>query len=137
LFFQINDYFIENLYMNKEENNRGSSDNTVKRNEENKISETVALINSHLELKQSNLELKNDNIQTYDFLKKKLHEVIWYLLENNMEKLLTAVYRIDVDERKFISALKEEDSGKISERITDLILERELQKVEFRKKFTS
>lgn len=100
------------------------------------VNDAITLLNDHFDIRQTSLELKNNTLQTYELLRNKLIEVIHYLLSNDIEKLLTAVYRIDVQEDKFKSAMNGENIIFISENIADLILEREFQKVEYRKKFS-
>jgi hypothetical protein len=101
------------------------------------ITDAITLLNDHLDINQTSLELKDDKLKTYQLLRDKLADVINYLLNNDMERLMTAVYRIDVPEEKFKSAMNGENINLISENITDLILEREFQKVEFRKKYSN
>lgn len=105
-------------------------------NENEGINEAISLINDHLDIKQTSLELHNTSVQNYEILRNKLIEVVHYLLNNDIQKLLTAVYRIDVSEQKFKSAMENENINLISENIADLILEREFQKVKYRKKFS-
>jgi len=105
-------------------------------NENEGINDAICLLNDHLEIKQTSLELHNDALQTYELLRNRLTEVIHYLLNNDIQKLLTAVYRIDVPEDKFKSAMENDDINLISENIADLILEREFRKVEYRKKYS-
>ena len=68
-------------------------------------------------------------------LKAKLTIFIAELLENNFEKLYNLVYRHDVKEVKFNEALQKESLTEQAESIADLVIERELQKVETRKMF--
>lgn len=66
-----------------------------------------------------------------------LAEAVNYLLNHNFEKLVSILYRIDVNETKLKTVLKEnpgEDAGKI---IADLIIERQLQKIKSRKETNS
>lgn len=101
------------------------------------LTEAITLINDHLDISKTSLELQNNKLQTYQLLRDKLADVINYLLNNDMEKLLSAIYRIDVSEEKFKSAMNGENINLITENIADLILEREFQKVEYRKKFSN
>lgn len=101
------------------------------------LTEAITLINDHLDISKTSLELQNKKLQTYQLLRDKLADVINYLLNNDMEKLLSAIYRIDVSEEKFKSAMNGENINLISENIADLILQREFQKVEYRKKFSN
>ena len=68
-----------------------------------------------------------------DELHIKLSAYINKLINENFEKLLTLLYRIDVSESKLKQLLQQypgEDAGKI---IASLIIERQQQKIEFRK----
>ena len=59
------------------------------------------------------------------------------LIDKDFNKLINLLYRIDISEQKLKIALQNEDktisSGKT---IAQLIIERQLQKLEFRKKFS-
>lgn len=68
-------------------------------------------------------------------LKSRLSLFIQELLETNFEKLCNMIYRHDVDESKFNEALQSGDISGQAERIADLVIDRELQKVETRKAY--
>jgi hypothetical protein len=82
----------------------------------------------------------NDSLQidlpeniSYEILKEKLSAHISHLIQSDFQKLVSALYRIDVREAKLKSLLKENpdsDAGKI---IAELIIERHLQKIKSRK----
>ena len=65
-------------------------------------------------------------------LHKKLSILIAYLLENDMHRLLNAMYRLDVNEVKFHEAMQGESKQEVAIRVADLIIEREMQKVKTR-----
>ena len=59
-----------------------------------------------------------------------------HLIQNNFEKLVTLLYRIDVSESKLKYLLKEnpnEDAGKM---IAHLIIERQIQKIKLKKEMS-
>jgi hypothetical protein len=68
-------------------------------------------------------------------LKKYLTEKIALMMEKNFNLLLSSLYRIDIDENK----VKELFSGKIKtdipEGLASLIIDRQLQKLYYRKKY--
>jgi hypothetical protein len=64
-----------------------------------------------------------------------LTEKIVNLLLNDMEKLLSILYRIDVNEEKVKHAFELQNPKAIAPKIAELILERELEKAETRKKY--
>ena len=70
-------------------------------------------------------------------LESKLAIYINELIDKDFNKLVNLLYRIDISEQKLKIALQNEDktisSGKT---IAKLIIERQLQKLEFRKKFS-
>lgn len=59
-----------------------------------------------------------------------------YLLEKNAEKLWQALYRIDVSETK-VKTLFQQEQGlpAVAEKLADLIIERQLQKVASRRAY--
>lgn len=73
---------------------------------------------------------------TYQELHSQLSAYINQLIKNNFDKLITYLYRIDVNEEKLKSLLQQnadEDAGNI---IATLIIERQQQKIKLRKQFS-
>lgn len=64
-----------------------------------------------------------------------LQRVINHLLNNDFERLLLALYRIDIDEQKVKRILSEVPPNEISSMIAELVITRELQKIASRKKY--
>jgi len=91
--------------------------------EENK--ELTEAISSRFELVQA------DNL-TIDDLKKVLAGRILVLLEKNVERLLSILYRVDLNQKKldeiFLTGSKEE----IADKIAESVIERQIQKIETR-----
>jgi hypothetical protein len=73
---------------------------------------------------------------TYDALINRLVEIVDHLIAKDFNRLLNALYRIDVSEEKLKSVLakRPENTSLI---IAQMVLERELQKVASRKKHVS
>lgn len=70
-------------------------------------------------------------------LKEKLANQINHLINHDFEKLVNILYRVDVDEsrmRKLLDSGKGENAAGL---IADLVIERQLQKAESRKKSAS
>ncbi|CAN5722542.1 hypothetical protein BH10BAC2_BH10BAC2_42420 [soil metagenome] len=66
----------------------------------------------------------------------KLADYIHQLIDNDFEKLISILYRLDVSEKKLKTLLAErsaEDAGLL---IANAIIERQLQKIASRKKYT-
>lgn len=68
-------------------------------------------------------------------LQSRLSLYIEALLNTNFEKLCNMIYRHDVEESKFNKALQAEQVQEQATRIADLVIDRELQKVESRKAY--
>ena len=65
----------------------------------------------------------------------KLGAYINYLIQNNFEKLVSILYKIDINEdklRQLLQKNRNENAGKI---IAGLIIERQLKKIDTRKNF--
>lgn len=90
------------------------------------------LISKDLQLDEDEALVKRDESVDLNTIHKKLGVLISYLLENDMHRLLNAMYRLDVSEPKFHEAMQAESKEDAVLRITDLIIEREMQKVKTR-----
>lgn len=96
-----------------------------------------------LELSESIIQdfhLDSDNelvsIRHMDDLRHKLEKIVAYLLDNDFERLLNAMYRLDIDEEKFKKAVSGTDGKNISREIAELIVSREIQKLKTRIKYS-
>lgn len=86
-----------------------------------------------LNINQS-LEIEMAPSTSYEEMREKLAAHINHLINTNFEKLVFYLYRIDVDEnkmRKLLDNNKNQDSALL---LADLIIERQLQKIESRRK---
>ena len=68
-------------------------------------------------------------------LEQKLTVFINDLIQNDFQKLVTILYKIDVDENRLKRILTEKGGKDAAGIITGLIIERELQKIKTRKQF--
>ncbi|HNP18241.1 MAG TPA: hypothetical protein PKL31_07410 [Fulvivirga sp.] len=96
------------------------------------LNQTVALIQKDFTLEASDLPASIDSM---DKLRIELNKVVSYLLDKDFNRLLNALYRIDVSEAKVKLILSEENPERLSLALTDLIIKRELKKIETRKKY--
>lgn len=62
-------------------------------------------------------------------LKQALQDRIAYLIEHDFEKLVQLLYTIDVDEKGLKHLLQQQQERDAAEIITELIMERQLQKM--------
>ena len=84
-------------------------------------------------VKDLGLSVEDDvKIEGLEKLKKWLTQEIMMLMDHDFKKLLQILYRIDVNEQK---AKKAFSATNPTSALAELIIERELQKVESRKKY--
>lgn len=70
-----------------------------------------------------------------DELKEKLANTINELLQNDFEKLVSILYRMDINEPKLKSLLKENPEADAGLIIADMMIERQEQKIKSRSQF--
>ncbi|WP_462221025.1 hypothetical protein [Ferruginibacter sp.] len=68
-------------------------------------------------------------------LEEKLSAAINELIQDNFEKLVSLLYRIDVSEKKLKNLLQDHASENAGKIIAQLIIERQLEKMALRKKY--
>ena len=83
--------------------------------------------------KDFNLDISATDVATTEDFQQILSKIIRHLLDNDFERLLNALYRIDVREEKVKLAMATGDD--VAEQIALLIIEREMQKVITREKY--
>ena len=75
------------------------------------------------------VELEDREESPYEQLRKQLRPVIDWLMEKRPERLFALFYRIDIPEQTVKRIMTGGGEGDVVEQCTDLILQRELQKV--------
>lgn len=92
-----------------------------------------------VQLISQDLYLERDHFQPVptdtEEIRNKLKAVIDHLLEKDFERLLNAMYRLDIDESKFNQVLSGVYGSDVSGKLAEIIIERELRKVETRKRY--
>jgi hypothetical protein len=73
---------------------------------------------------------------SFEEIQKKLEANINFLITHDFEKLISLLYRIDVNEAKLKNILKENKDQDASKLIAGLIIERQLQKIKTRSEFS-
>ena len=94
------------------------------------IIESCHLINQHFNLVNPLLPAKIDSLED---LKIALTQIITHLLDHQFELLLQIMYQIDVSEEKFNAIFQK--NGNIPQEIAELVIERELEKIQTRIKY--
>lgn len=98
------------------------------------VTNTLALIQKDLDLPDSQI-IESPEFD-FDGLKNYLESAISKLLDEDFNRLLNAMYRIDIREDQLADALNTTDQSQVATKIADLIIQRELQKVRSRKKYS-
>ncbi|WP_338731917.1 hypothetical protein [Mangrovimonas cancribranchiae] len=83
----------------------------------------------------ANIDLDFEDTILPETLKLQLHEIVYNLIQEKFADYLNLLYIIDVPEHK-IKQLNGDDTLKLSEEVTFLILLREWQKVWFRQQYS-
>ncbi|HCP93595.1 MAG TPA: hypothetical protein DIU05_06140 [Bacteroidetes bacterium] len=94
--------------------------------DESLLPDTIQSIQKYMEM---------ESTPTYENVLEVLTSSVMYLLLHDMEKLLNILYRIDVNEPKVKAAFAQNNPKLIAPTIAQLILDRELQKAESRRKY--
>ena len=74
-------------------------------------------------------------IESFFQLQAALSEQINFLIKNNFSSLIAVLYRLDISEKKLRRLLANNADKNAGDIIADLIIERQLQKIELRKIF--
>ena len=85
-------------------------------------------------LRQS-LEIDLPENISFDLLKERLSSHINFLIQSDFQKLVSILYRVDVNESKLKHLLQENQGFDAANIITDLFIERQLQKIRSRQEY--
>lgn len=98
------------------------------------IKESLVLFESDFQLEPSYLKIDQTKTFTFENAYRLIYRVVQHLISNDFNGLINTLYRIDVSEQKLKKALAKtsEDPAAL---ISQMIIERELQKVETRRKY--
>ncbi len=96
------------------------------------IQDISELVVHDFRLEEKRDALISKNIQEF---REKLSNLINYMLDNDFEKLLNAMYRLDINEDSFKMVLSNQNTLNVAQDIADLVIEREMQKVKSRRKY--
>lgn len=92
--------------------------------------ELIAVLNTQLQLELPKTISENQ-------LEQKLSEFIEHLINTDFERLVQILYKTDVNESELKKMLQTESGENAAAIIAKLIIKRELEKIESRKKFSN
>lgn len=88
----------------------------------------------NFDLKINDQEL-DENSAYFDYLKGQLSARIEVLINTDMDRLLQALYRIDVNDRETDRAFALGEIRQVSDKIAELVIQRQVQKLEYAREF--
>lgn len=99
---------------------------------ENGVRKCLPLLLAHFQLPEDELQL---NEYTLEELEIKLSAIIGYLLNHDLDRLMSACYKIDLSEQIFKDIITKAPPEEINRSLAREIIQRELQKVVTREKY--
>ena len=72
----------------------------------------------------------------WDAILDELGRRVDFLLKHDFERLMSCMYMIDISEQRFSKVLKQSEKDRPARAIAQLILEREVEKMESRRRYT-
>jgi hypothetical protein len=97
-------------------------------------SELLRIIDNNFSVGINSSQLDSES-EFLKHLQLKLAERIKFFIRTDMDKLLQALYRIDIDDALSTKAFDQGEIGLVSSELAHLIITRQLQKLEYSRKF--
>lgn len=105
-------------------------------NDKEKLFELQKRLESNFNFDLANAAQEMDSESAYfKFLQQKLAARIKFFINTNMDKLLQALYRIDISEEDSEAAFNLGEIQQVSLKLAELIIVRQLQKLDYSKKY--
>jgi hypothetical protein len=79
--------------------------------------------------------IPNNDFERLEEFKKYLTEKMKDMLDKNYNLLINTLYRIDISEKKLTELFSSRNKELIPEKLADLIIERQIEKINFRKRY--
>ena len=99
------------------------------------VKEALQIIKKEFDLASNELPVKsNPSIKE---LHKYLTIAIGSMLDREFNKLLNLLYRVDIEESLVAEALHAENPSEVASELARLVIDREMKKVESRKKYST
>ena len=92
----------------------------------------VRLLSKDLQLEEGHFHPVPVNMEE---IREKLKDVIGHLLQHDFERLLNAMYRLDIEESRFREVISGVYGNDVSGKLAEIIIEREYRKVKTRNQY--
>lgn len=79
--------------------------------------------------------IPNSDFEKLEEFKKYLIVKLTEMIDNNFNLLVNTLYRIDISEQKLAELFGGKNRESIPEKLADLIIERQIQKIQFRRQY--
>ncbi len=79
--------------------------------------------------------IPNNDFERLEEFRKYLTARMKEMLDNNYDLLINTLYRIDISEKKLSQLFSSKNKESIPEKLTELIIERQIEKINFRKRY--
>ncbi|MBK7631678.1 MAG: hypothetical protein IPJ23_13430 [Ignavibacteriales bacterium] len=79
--------------------------------------------------------IPNNDFERLEEFRKYLTEKMKDMLDKNYNLLINTLYRIDISEKKLSELFSSKNKESIPEKLADLIIERQIKKIEFRRRY--
>lgn len=79
--------------------------------------------------------IPNNDFERLEEFRKYLTAKMKDLLDNNYNLLINTLYRIDISEKKLSQLFSSKNKKPIPEKLAELIIERQIEKINFRKRY--
>jgi hypothetical protein len=79
--------------------------------------------------------IPNSDFEKLEEFRKYLTEKMKNMLDKNYNLLINTLYRIDISEKKLTELFSSKNKEAIPNKIADLIIERQIEKINFRKRY--
>ncbi len=79
----------------------------------------------------------NNDFERLEEFRKYLTEKMKDMLDKNYNLLINTLYRIDISEKKLAELFSNKNKEHIPEKLADLIIERQIEKINYRKRYRS
>ncbi len=99
------------------------------------LSELAHILNNHFQVEANKNDLDSDSAYL-DFLQMKLAKRVEFYINTDVEKLFQALYRIDVSQTETDKAFDLGGVSQISSKIAELIIKRQLRKLNYARQFS-
>jgi 6-pyruvoyl-tetrahydropterin synthase len=104
-------------------------------NQKAQVKAISQLVSKNFTVDEPNSLIPATDLTTLEAFKEYLAERLADLLEKKYETLINILYRIDVNENKLAELFSAKNRENLPEKLAEMIIERQLQKVRFRQQY--